>query len=62
MICVICKKEEADGIKTSYTKEVETVFCVHCRMKHFPKHMNRTQYRRYWLAFNDKWRKENKDV
>lgn len=58
MKCVICKKHKADrGYITESNPTVISVTCMHCRSDHYPEFMKSTQYRRYWDAFNIKWRK-----
>lgn len=59
MKCVICKKNDPVNIIVEANKEMDTVFCVDCRMANFPKHMHQTQYIRYWVACDKKWREEN---
>ncbi len=62
MKCVICRKNHSDFSYNLFLIEPpKSVTCAGCRRDNYPAFMHSSQYKRYWDAFHDKWRRENKD-
>jgi hypothetical protein len=64
MKCVICNLRHTDD---NYRDGSDCIVndsrtCVACRTEHYPKHLSRKQYQRYWNAFHKLYLERSKDV